>query len=65
MGGTSGEIRGKSKIETYLKYTEMVDNHKDILGDAHPDPKYKKICKKLMLQDQHTGEWVLQYHLHT
>lgn len=65
MGGTHGEVRGKSKIATYLKYTEIVEHAKGIMDDAHPNPKYKKDCKKQMVQDPETGEWILQYHLHT
>lgn len=65
MGGTSGEIRGRSKIEVYLKYVEEVESCADTFGDRHPDPKYKKRCKELMAQDPETGEWVLPYHLHT
>lgn len=65
MGGTHGEVRGNSKIEVYLMYCDIVENSKDIMPDAHPDPKYKKKCKQLMVQDPDTGEWILQYHLHT
>ena len=65
MGGTFGEIRGISKIDVYLKYVEEVESWGDTFGDRHPDQKYKKRCKELMVQDPETGEWVLRYHLHT
>lgn len=65
MGGLSGQIRGKSKIETYLKYKEQVEQWEGLFEDQQPDPKFKKHCKSLMFQDSSTGEWVLNYHLHT
>jgi hypothetical protein len=65
MGGLNGEIRGKSKIEVYLKYKEQVEKREATFEDQHPDPKFKKLCKSLMFQDPSTGEWVLNYHLHT
>ncbi len=65
MGGMNGEVRGQSKAEAYVKYVEAVDGFGDTFGDRCPDPKYKKECKSLMVQDSETGEWVLHYHLHT
>jgi len=63
MGGARGEIRDKSKIDTYLQYLELVEGWEDY--DWNPDPKYKKACKSQMVQDPATGEWVLYYHMHT
>ena len=65
MGGLNGQIRGKSKIEVYLKYKKQVEEWEELFEDQHPDPIFKKFCKSLMFQDQSTGEWVLNYHLHT
>ena len=65
MGGMNGEIRGQSKAETYRNYVEEVETFGDTFEDRHPDPKYKKKCKSLMMRDSETGEWVLHYHLHT
>ena len=65
MGGLNGQIKGKSKIEVYLKYKEKVEHLEGIFEEKHPDPKFKKYCKSLMFQDPSTGEWVLNYHLHT
>ena len=65
MGGMNGEVRGQSKAETYLKYVEEVDGFGDTFQERHPDPKYKKECKRLMVRDSETGEWVLRFHLHT
>lgn len=62
MGGTSGEIRGKSKIDVYLKYQEETEEWD---GSCNPDPNYKKFCKEQMVLDPETEEWVLYYHLHT
>ena len=64
MGGTYGEIRGKSKIETYLKYEELTSGFYEDWSHW-PNPKNKKGCKKQMVEDPDTGEWVLQYHMHT
>jgi hypothetical protein len=64
MGGHSGEIRGKSKIEVYLKYEETIAGWEGIFEDSDP-PKNKQLCKKLMVWDPDTGEWVLHYRLHT
>ena len=61
MGGVTGEIRGKSKIEVYLKYCDLAEN--EFFPRRIPDPKDKKGCKKEMVQDPETEEWVLRYHL--
>ena len=60
MGGMSGSVRGKSKIETYLKYKEIAENH--ILPDPFPRLN-KKVCKAAMVWDPRTEEWVLHFHL--
>ncbi len=65
MGGTSGEVRGRSKIDAYLKYAGEVEGFGDTFQDHDPDPRDKKLCKRLMVQDPETGEWVLSYRLHT
>ena len=65
MGGMSGEVRGQSKIDTYLKYVDEVEGFGDMFQDHSPSPRNKKLCKGLMVQDPDTGEWVLHFHLHT
>lgn len=65
MGGTRGQVRGKSKIETYLAYVDLVEANAETFLDRNPDPAFKKFCKHEMVQDVETGEWVLHYHLHT
>ncbi len=65
MGGLRGQIRGKSKLEAYLKYKEKIEQLEGLFEDQYPDPKFKKYCKNLMFQDSTTGEWVLNYRLHT
>ncbi len=65
MGGHTGTVRGQSKAETYRNYVELVENLGQTFQDHNPDPHYKKACKKEMLQDPNTGEWVLHFHLHT
>ena len=59
------EVRGPSKIETYLKYGELVDGYGETFQSHIPNPKHKKLCKSLMKQDSETGEWVLRFRLHT
>ena len=65
MGGFTDQVRGLSKIETYLKYAELVDGYGETFQSHNLDPKNKKLCKSLMNQDSATGEWVLSFHLHT
>ena len=65
MGGITGQMRGSSKIETYLAYVDLVDGYGETLSDRNPEPAHKKQCKREMVRDLETGEWVLHYHLHT
>src|SRR5580698_971839 len=65
MGGTHGEIRGKSKADVCAKYSALVKQASNVFGDHYPDAKHKKVCHKLMEQDPNTEDWVLRYHLHT
>ena len=48
MGGMSDEVRGPSKIKTYLEYMELVEEYGDMFQDHNPNPGNKKLCKKLM-----------------
>jgi len=59
MGSFRGEVRGSSKIETYIKYLEVSESW-DLT--RHPDPKCKKFCKKQMEWDPVKKEWILKYH---
>lgn len=63
MGGLVDEVRGKSKIETYLRYKEVAEN--EMFTTRIPNPVNKKLCKKSMVWDPNTEEWVLHFHLHT
>jgi hypothetical protein len=65
MGGMTDEVRGRSKIGTYLKYVKLTEGFGETFQDRDPDPRYKKVCKREMVQDPDTGEWVLHFHLHT
>jgi hypothetical protein len=66
MGGESGEVRGKTKIETYVKYVEYCESWAGGAGCTQcPESSYKKVCYKEMQWDPAREEWVLQYHLHT
>jgi hypothetical protein len=65
MGGMSGEVRGRSKGGTYANYVKEIEGFGDTFQDHDPDPALKKDCKRQMIQDPDTGEWVLHFHLHT
>jgi len=65
MGGLSGEVRGKSKIEAYLNYVKEIERWGGAMNSHEPDAEYKKVCKSLTKQDPETGEWVLRYHFHS
>jgi hypothetical protein len=65
MGSIHGEIRGESKIETYLKYVDEIKKWGGTFNEHFPDAKYKKVCKNLMEQDPKSEEWVLRYRFHT
>ncbi len=58
MGGYNGEVTGRTKIETYLRYVEECGTW-DL--DHDPEPRHKKYCKKLMKWDDQRREWVLEF----
>lgn len=65
MGGTGGTVRGKTKIECYLKFRKSVNRQKieDSTGlymDAGTGTKAE--LYKQMKKDAKTDEWVLYYH---
>ena len=63
MGGSIGEVRGRSKIETYLEYESLIEKGSE--GSWDPRPAAKKECKRQMRKDPDTGEWILAYRFHT
>ena len=65
MGGYSGEVRGKSKIETYLNYLGEIERVGGPFNSHEPPRQKKKLCKSLMKQDPKSEEWILPYHFHT
>ena len=56
MGDLFGRIRGRSKLEVWLKLRDL---HRTAGGYVDPDPKNKKSCKKEMALDAETHEWTL------
>jgi hypothetical protein len=58
MGGYGGEVRGSTKIETYLRYVEKCEEW-DL--DHSPEPKNKKFCKRWMTWDEARKEWILEF----
>jgi hypothetical protein len=54
MGGTYGQVRGKTKVESYENYLEICrtwlgggDNFDDF--SQNPDARHKKVCYKEMV----------------
>jgi hypothetical protein len=65
MGGTGGEIRGKTKLETYKRFRAEVNRSEveaatGLYMDAGNGTKQDLYAK--MGKDEKTGEWVLYYH---
>jgi hypothetical protein len=58
MGGYNGEVRGGTKIETYLKYIQRCESWE---LDHNPEPKNKKYCKRQMEWDPERKHWVLKF----
>lgn len=58
MGGYNGEVRGSTKIETYLNYVQQCESW---TLDHSPEPKNKKYCKKQMQWDSTKKQWVLKF----
>lgn len=59
MGGVTLEVRGKNKGQTFARFLEKAKDNP--LPDIYPDPKNKKMCKRMMKQDPETGDWVLLF----
>lgn len=60
MGGMGGEVRGKTKIATWLEYRRMVKRVG--LGLAVDFPRRKRDAYEEMKWDEVAEEWVLRYH---
>ena len=65
MGGMGGYVRGKTKIEVYLKFRQTVDRRKieeetGLYMDAATGNKPE--LYRQMEKDPETNEWVLFYH---
>jgi hypothetical protein len=65
MGGTGGEIRGKTKLEVYKRFRAEVNRKETeertgLYMDAGLGTKPQ--LYDLMKKDPETGEWVLYYH---
>jgi hypothetical protein len=62
MGKHGGEIRGRTKVSTWLKFLRerrRILNRWDLQEDS---PIRKRFAYKEMQRDTTTGEWVLPYH---
>jgi hypothetical protein len=65
MGGTGGEIRGKTKLDVYKKFRARVNRREveertGLYMDAGNGTKPQLYDS--MQKDPATGEWVLYYH---
>jgi hypothetical protein len=65
MGGMHGEVRGRTKLETYKRFRKTVDQTKieertGLFMDARSGGKTELYGQ--MTKDLKTGEWVLFYH---
>jgi len=66
MGGIFDEVRGPTKIATWLKYARRI--RPGILARWEMTeyfPGTKKEAYRRMEWDEETQEWVLKYHFHT
>ena len=65
MGGTGGEIRGRTKLETYKKFRARI-NRKKVEGSTglymDAGTGGKQDLYRSMKKDDVTGEWVLYFH---
>lgn len=62
MGGMHGYIRGKTKLETWLKFKKMFLRDPEPHGLHLDTPVGKKDAFRNMEWDEKTKEWVLFYH---
>jgi hypothetical protein len=65
VGGIRNQVRGRTKIETWLKFQKV---KREILGRYEMVcrwPANKKEAYGQMEEDPETGEWVLEYNFHT
>ena len=67
MGGISDDVRGKTKVATWLAFTKVREEIEDRYGEEmHLRwPSNKKEAYEQMEKDPATGQWVLRYNFHT
>ncbi len=66
MGGMNGEVRGRTKIETWLKFQKERRKIRARFEGLHLRwPSNKREALEQMQKDDTTGEWVLEYNFHT
>ena len=62
MGGIRDEVRGRTKIETWLRFKKENRSDEPPYGMTLDWPRNKKEAYEMMRKDDDTGEWVLSYH---
>jgi hypothetical protein len=62
MGGMGDEVRGRTKIETWLRFKRENRSDEPPYEMTLDWPRNKKETYEMMQKDADTGEWVLRYH---
>ncbi len=66
MGGIRDEVRGPTKIATWLKYYKTIRPRILAQWDMTESfPGTKKQAYQDMVWDEEAREWILKYHFHT
>ena len=66
MGGISNEVRGRTKIEAWLKFQKERKGIRARFEGMHLRwPANKRDAYEQMEKDRATGEWVLKCNFHT
>jgi hypothetical protein len=62
MGGMHGDVRGRTKIETWLRFKRELRSDEPPYGLTLDWPQSKAEAYRMMEKDEETGEWILRYH---
>jgi hypothetical protein len=62
MGGIQGEVRGRTKIETWLRCKKEHRSDEPPYGMKLDWPRTKREAYEIMQKDFDAGEWILRYH---
>lgn len=63
MGGLGGEVRGKTKHATWVKFEQQVRSQVENEYGLFPDaPLSREAAYRKMWKDETSGAWVLDYY---